>query len=268
MRAKASHKASEVSLLVTGKETVKLSLSQLVCVVAITILFSVPAADANPGVSAWKLSQFAASWGRCNVYATSNAIKIDVPDRMFYLISKAPLWKFEIVNDNKKKSYACDNITSCFAIHRLGTGLGHIKDYKEEKITYRNHPGTLFTSPEKRRSDDLFKFNQYERVTKKSYTSDTNYTVIECKNVPAQAMLLLEQFYDMPRGSLDMPISLFTLRDGEKRYRLQTSDVRQITVDPAIFTAKKYPKAVRPEDLLLAPTAEATEEMLNDAGFY
>lgn len=129
-------------------------------------------------------------------------------------------------------------------------------------------PATEYSSSEKIRSEDLLAFNRFEKTTKKTYTSNTNYTVAQCKSVPAPAAFVLTQFYDMPRGSLEVPVRLVSLNEGQKQFRLLTKEIKEVTVDPAIFADKNYPKAARAEELLLAAPADITEEMLIDSGLY
>ncbi len=224
--------------------------------------------EAKSQIKALQLSQTSAAWGACTAFITENAIRINAQTRGFYILSKAPSWNIEIVNETKKKIFKADTAWGGFSIHRLSCNLGRIKDYTSKKAIFMNLPATEYSSNKKIRSEDLLAFNRFDKVTKKTYTSNTHYTVAQCKNVPATAALVLTQFYDMPRGSLEVPVRLVSFNEGQKQFRLLTKGIKEVNVDPAIFSDKNYPKAARAEELLLAAPADVTEEMLIDSGLY
>lgn len=250
-------------MLLAEKKLLHLFLASL-----ISVLVLAQGAEAKSQIKALQLSQTSSAWGACTVFITDNAIRIDAQARGFYVLSKAPNWNIEIGNEKKKKIFKADTAWSGFSIHRLSCNLGRIKDYKAKKTTFMGLPATEYSSTEKIRSEDLLAFNRFEKTTKKTYISNTNYTVAQCKNVPTPAAFVLTQFYDMPRGSLEVPVRLISLNEGQKRFRLLTKEIKEVTVEPAIFANKNYLKAARAEELLLAAPADVTEEMLIDSGLY
>lgn len=129
-------------------------------------------------------------------------------------------------------------------------------------------PATLYFSNSKMRIDSLFNFNKFEKKQQKSYSTDVRYTVVQCKNIPQHAVAILTEFYDVPRGSQQVPVSLLHMQDNVRAFRLKTKAIAQVKVDASIFSAKTYPKAAKAEAIILPPTAEATDDMLKDAGFF
>lgn len=225
-------------------------------------------ADANPQVLAWKLSQLSSAWGPCTVYASNDALRIDSLDRDFYLFSKAPKWEVQLISDRKKLRYACGTNWEGFPVQRFGCNFGNITEYKKKPGVFMTLPATIYFSSSKKRIDDLFNFNKFEKIQQKSYSTDVSYTVVQCKNVSNNAVAILTKFYDLPRGCQQVPVSLLHLEDKERAFRLKTKAIAQVKVDTSIFSANNYPKAKKAEAIILPPTAEATDDMLKDAGFY
>ncbi len=232
------------------------------------VLFLALRAEANPPVTAWKLSQISSAWGACTVYISKDAVRIDARDRDFYLLSLAPKWEVLLTSDKKKLQYATGANWETSAMQRFGCNFGNISEYKKKPDVFMALPATLYFSNSKMRIDDLFKFNKFEKKQQKSYSTDVRYTVVQCKNIPQQAVAILTKFYYVPRGSQQVPVSLLHMEDNERAFRLKTRAIAQVKVDASLFSAKTYPKAAKAEAIILPPTAEAADDMLKDAGFY
>ncbi|MBA4074289.1 MAG: hypothetical protein C0508_04545 [Cyanobacteria bacterium PR.023] len=241
---------------------------RFICSSATCALLLAQAAQANPQVLAWKLSQVSSSWGNCNVYISNDAIRIDAQDRNFFVLSKSPKWNIQIVSDKKKLSYSSGTKWEGSSVQRLGCDFGQVKEYKQKQVVFMALPATLYASSSKKRIDNLLNFNKFEESQKKSYSSDIRYTVVQCKNAPKSAVAILEKFYDVPSGSQQVPVSLLHMEDSERAFRLKTKAIAQVKVDASVFSAKTYPKAAKAEAIILPPTAEATDDMLKDAGFF
>ncbi len=232
------------------------------------IVFFALRAEANPPVTAWKLSQISSAWGACTVYISKDAVRIDAQDRDFYLLSLAPEWEVVLVSDKKKLRYSSGANLQVSPVQRFGCNFGHIREYKKRADVFMALPASLYFSNSKMRIDDPFNFNKFEKTQQKSYSTDVRYTVVECKNAPNSAVAILTKFYDVPRGSQQVPVSLLHIEDNVKAFRLKTKAIAQVKVDASIFSAKTYPKAAKAEAIILPPTAEATDDMLKDVGFY
>ncbi len=252
--------------LLTNLSYKRLSLLLLACIFC--ALFLVQRTEANPQVLAWKLSQVSSAWGQCTVYISNDALRIDSLDRDFYLFSKAPKWEVQLISDRKKLRYASGTNWEGFPVQRFGCNFGNINEYKKRPVAFMALPATLYFSNSKKRIDDLFNFNKFEKAQQKSYSTDVRYTAVQCKNVSNNAIAILTKFYDVPRGCQQVPVSLLHLEDKEKAFRLKTKAIAQVKVDASVFSTKNYPKAEKAEAIILPPTAEATDDMLKDAGFY
>ncbi len=254
-----------MSLLITltFKRLSLLFLGSILC-----IPFLALRAEANPQITAWKLSQLSYAWGACTVYISKDAVRIDAPDRDFYLLSLAPKWQVRLTSDKKKLQLVSGANLEVSPVQRFGCNFGHISEYKKKADVFMALPATLYFSNSKMRIDDPFNFNKFEKTQRKSYSTDVRYTVVECKNAPNSAVAILTKFYDVPRGSQQVPVSMLHIEDKVKAFRLKTKAIAQVKVDASVFSAKTYPKAAKVEAIILPPTAEATDDMLKDAGFY
>jgi hypothetical protein len=240
-----------------------LLLGSILCILSLALR-----AEANPQITAWKLSQLSSAWGACTVYISKDAVRIEALDRDFYLLSLAPKWEVVLISDKKKLRYENGANLEVSPIQRFGCNFGHISEYKNKPDFFMALPATLYFSNTKMRIDDPFNFNKFEKSQHKSYSTDVRYTVVQCKNIPKNAVAILTKFYDVPLGSQQVPVSMLHLEDNVKAFRLKTKAIAQVKVDASVFSAKTYPKAAKIEAIILPPTAEATDVMLKDAGFY